>query len=621
MADFLTRLVERTFGLMQVAEPMITPSFAAEPAPNMDYMESSVFDIKPGPDHGVSQPEAHFLPRGIAVAYPGYDAGIKERGTIAGSNPFEVKPAGTQARSGHEQSGFDLLPGTMSDKQGSDMIDVIQQLPEDAAWKNDKTVYHPQPMIREIRGDEEPGFARDIHAENAENGENTVYNPQPKPLIHEMTENDEPDFARDIHVEHGENGDKTVYGQQLEPMIREIRGDEEPGFTRDIHAENAENGENTVYNPQPKPLIHEMTENDEPGFTRDIHVEHGENGENTVYNPQPKPLIHEMTENDEPGFARDIHVEHGENGENTVYRPQPGPMISETPVKDENSPEIRRAEIMAAEKKILYQPGRSLNVTGTLEDEVPGDLKKAYTENMKTLNDAYGLFQVQPEHISHEPQTRSADPGNLRKPGSKYQRMENGNQTEFQVAANGEIPEMINLTDSDEKKSAKQGHVYHNVTKPGNVLQIQYPNFSKPGTLVSGQKNTDVDKTPAKLGHDLHHENSLSDRKMFQTYRTGESYISTQKKREIQGSPTSTTIAGTPVSRRKLYQNASAPVNRNPPEKHIAESHSTHPEIKVTIGHVEVRAATKPAQVSVPSRQNPVLSLNDYLKKRNGNTL
>ncbi|VVB95215.1 Uncharacterised protein [uncultured archaeon] len=418
MADFLSRLVERTFGLIQVAEPVITPSFAA--ASIMENMEGSVFE--PGLHQGVSQLGA---PRGITqiVAHPGYGAGIKERGTIAGSSPFEVKPAGLQVISGHEQSGFDLTPGTMSENVGfgRDMTDVTQQLPEDATWKNEKTVYHPQPR----------------------------------------------------------------------------------------------------------------------------------------------------------------------------------PMISETPVKDENSPESRRAEIMAAEKKSLYQLGRSLNITGTPDDEVPGNLKNAYTENMKTLKNTPGVFHVQPERISHEPQTDRADPGNLQKPGDKYQRIETGNQSEFQVAASGEIPEMINLTDSAEKKSAKQGHVYHNVTKPGNELQIQ-----DPGTLILRRKETGV-----------------PDKKMFQTYHTSESYISTQKRREIQGSLVSTTIAETPVSRRKLYQNASASSSRNPPEKHIAESYSTNPVIKVTIGHVEVRAATKPAQVSVPSRQNPVLSLNDYLKKRNGNTL
>ncbi len=471
MADFLSRLVERTFGLIQVAEPVITPSFAAEPASNMEYTESSVFDIKHGPDHGVSRPEAPFLPRSITqpVKHPGYNAGIKEDGTVANNraenSPFEV--TGTQVISGHEQSGFDLTPGTISEKAGfgRDMTDVTQQLPEDATWKNEKTVNHPQPMI------------------------------------HEMT------------------------------------GDDEPGFTQDIHAENAKSGDKTVYHPQ--------------------------------------RLIHEMTGDDEPVFARDIHVEHAKNGDKTVYHPQSRPMISETPVNEENSPESRRAEIMAAEKKILYQPERSLNITGTPDDEVFGNLKKAYTENMKTLKDTTGVFQVQPERIFHEPQTDSADPGNLQKPGDKYQRIETGNQSEFQVAASGEIPEMINLTDSAEKKSVKQDS-------------------------------------------DLQSEKSLPDRKMFQT---SESYISTQKRREIQGSLVSTTIAGTPVSKRKLYQNSSASSNRNPPEKHIAESHSTNPAIKVTIGHVEVRAATKTAQVSVPSRQNPVLSLNDYLKKRNGNTL
>jgi len=39
MADFLSRLVKRTFGLIQVAEPLIAPPFAAEPAYPMAYME------------------------------------------------------------------------------------------------------------------------------------------------------------------------------------------------------------------------------------------------------------------------------------------------------------------------------------------------------------------------------------------------------------------------------------------------------------------------------------------------------------------------------------------------------------------------------------------------------
>jgi hypothetical protein len=160
----------------------------------------------------------------------------------------------------------------------------------------------------------------------------------------------------------------------------------------------------------------------------------------------------------------------------------------------------------------------------------------------------------------------------------------------------------------------------------GNQSEFQVEDLkpSKPGTLVLRQKETHTDKTPVKHGSDLARD-SLPDRKIYQTYLTGESYISNQGSRKIQGSLTSTTITGTPVSRRELYRNTSVPVNRSPPlaKKHTAEleSHSANPSIKVTIGHVEVRAATQPAMVSPPSRQNPVLSLNDYLKKRNGNIL
>ncbi len=495
MADFLSRLVERTYGLIQVAEPVIIPSFAV--ASDIGYTESSVFDIKPELHQGVSQP---FLPRSIThVKHPVYNAGIKEEGAVANNraenSPFEVKPAGTQVISGHEQSDFDLLPGTMSEKTafGKDITDVTQQLPEDATRKNEKTVYHPQRLTHEMSEHDEPGFIEDIHAEHAENGEKTVYHSQPEPVIHEMTGDDEPVFTQDINAEHAENGEKTVNRPQ--PMIREMSGHEEHGFTQDIHAENAKSGDKTVYHPQ--------------------------------------RLIHEMTGDDEPVFARDIHVEHAKNGEKTVYHPQPRPMISETPVNEENSSESRKTEIMAAEKKSLYQPERSLNITGTPEDEVSEDLKKAYPENMKSSKDTRGFLQVQPEGITHKSQTHRVDPGNLQKSVDKYQR---------------------------------------------NELQIEGLKPSKTGILVLER----------------------NDRKMSQTYHTSESYISTQKRREIQGSLVSTTIA---------------------PEKHIADSHSTPPAIKVTIGHVEVRAATKPAQVSVPPRQNPVLSLNDYLKKRNGNML
>lgn len=398
--------------MTQVAEPLIAPSFAA--ASVMEYTESPVFDIKDGMHQGVSQP------RGItqAVAHPGYDAGIKENGTITGtgSSLFEVKPAGHQVISGHEQPGFDLIPGAMAEKVGfgRNMTDVSQQLPED------------------------------------------------------------------------------------------------------------------------------------------------------------------------------IHAEHAQNGEKTIYHPQSNSMIPEIPIENENSPESGRTEIMAAEKKSVYQPERNLNITGTPEDEVPGDSKKAIKENTKSLKDTPRVFQVQPERISHELQTDSADPGHLRKPGDKYQTIETINQSEFQIAASHELSAMINLMDSAEREPAKPGYVYHHAIKPGTMLQ---------------------------------HEISLPDRKIYQTDRTGESYISNQKRREIQDSLTLATIAGTPDPRRKLYQNSSAVANRNPPEKHIEESHSTNPAIRVTIGRVEVRAATKPAQVSVPSRQNPALSLNDYLKKRNGNTL
>jgi len=102
------------------------------------------------------------------------------------------------------------------------------------------------------------------------------------------------------------------------------------------------------------------------------------------------------------------------------------------------------------------------------------------------------------------------------------------------------------------------------------------------------RKETGVNKALAKHGSDLQHENSLPDRKIDQTYHTGEPYISNQKSSKIQGSTISTPITGTPVAGRELYRNTSALVKKNSPpaEKHIAElgSHSTIPAIKVTIG-------------------------------------
>jgi len=108
-------------------------------------------------------------------------------------------------------------------------------------------------------------------------------------------------------------------------------------------------------------------------------------------------------------------------------------------------------KLQRQKKRASNQPKRNLDITGKPEDEVTREFKKSYIKNTKSLKGTLGVFHVQPERISHELQTERADSGNLQKPGDKYQKVETGNQSEFQITASRELSEMINLTDSAEE--------------------------------------------------------------------------------------------------------------------------------------------------------------------------
>jgi len=64
-------------------------------------------------------------------------------------------------------------------------------------------------------------------------------------------------------------------------------------------------------------------------------------------------------------------------------------------------------------------------------------------------------------------------------------------------------------------------------------------------------------------------------------------------------------------------------LERGPQEPRVAAPESSAPDIRVTIGRIEVRAITlpppmPPAQRTAPPRPGPALSLDDYLKQHNG---
>ena len=63
-------------------------------------------------------------------------------------------------------------------------------------------------------------------------------------------------------------------------------------------------------------------------------------------------------------------------------------------------------------------------------------------------------------------------------------------------------------------------------------------------------------------------------------------------------------------------------LERGPRETRVAAPEAPAPTIRVAIGRIEVRAITPPpappTQRTAPARPGPALSLDDYLKQRNG---
>lgn len=74
------------------------------------------------------------------------------------------------------------------------------------------------------------------------------------------------------------------------------------------------------------------------------------------------------------------------------------------------------------------------------------------------------------------------------------------------------------------------------------------------------------------------------------------------------------------LSEEKFPRAVEAPLKGGDPRRKATESATATPTIRVTIGRVEVRANLPPAPAprSKPARPGPMLSLADYLKRRDG---
>lgn len=87
--------------------------------------------------------------------------------------------------------------------------------------------------------------------------------------------------------------------------------------------------------------------------------------------------------------------------------------------------------------------------------------------------------------------------------------------------------------------------------------------------------------------------------------------------------PDRSTPSGAPlVAPRMVHPQIDTHVERGPQEPGVAAPEPPAPTIRVAIGRIEVRAITPPptppTQRTTPTRPDPALSLDDYLKQRNG---